>query len=211
MKERAKFSTAKERTLEKLSVLECCVRRGVLHARSIVFPILVIDAAIAACAALPFVAVCLSGSGEADLEIARECIASGATAVLSNDSDFLVLSVPKLVMFSSVELGGGHDSDSSSSPLKAFGCSSTATAASLKLPPALLPTLACLAGNDTVTLPDWVLPAVSQALSRRSGCRVGTPVYAWVARRLDAMFSAACGLTPLLLVRCMAAAVRETR
>lgn len=167
-RERVKAPTAKSRTAERLAQVKTTVRVGPAAARGVVFPLCVIDAAIAACASLPFLTLHLSASGEADTEIARLAVHSRAHAVLSNDSDFLVCSGPGLVLFGSLCV----------TPTEATGmlCTSRIIATALKLAPCALPTLACLAGNDTVCVPEWALSALAYALSTSSGKRVGVPV-----------------------------------
>lgn len=78
---------------------------------------------------------------EADGAVAGECARLGAVGVLSNDSDFLCMGVP-LLPLAETSLDDGV--------LRATRYAPAAVAAALALPPARLPWLACLVGNDHI-------------------------------------------------------------
>jgi hypothetical protein len=73
--------------------------------------------------------------------VAGECARLGAVGVLSNDSDFLCMGVP-LLPLAETSLDDGV--------LRSTRYAPAAVAAALALPPARLPLLACLVGNDHI-------------------------------------------------------------
>jgi hypothetical protein len=154
-KESIKLETTKERIKEKLARVRQFVRS---MCSDVLFPLLAVDADIAAACGVPGVAVFVSTSGEADVEIARLACRKRAAAVLSNESDFFVFDSPAAcVSFASLSV--------SDEGVKGLGVKPAALAAWLKLPVCALSTFACLVGNDTCTAPTWARTAMAHTLA----------------------------------------------
>ena len=145
-----------------------CAANSVVHCTRSreVYPPLANAAFIAAVVACPHVhEVVICESKEADVEIARLCRVVPFTAVITNDSDFLVCDLHCRSGAAATEAGvvlfGSDSFRVTRSSIRVKMAKPSDVARLLGLPQTALPTLACLVGNDTIDLPLWVSAAMA--------------------------------------------------